>query len=118
MTTIAASIVNLVHVNSSDKFRADTIQTVGDRITPGYTNFYSKTRLLVARVALAKALSDNSSVTRFGLIRTRQSSPSWGIAKNGGPVQVDDPSQVISELGTILQVGGYADDGCSEERID
>ena len=70
--------VNLTHSNNgSDKFNTDTIQTVGDRITPGYADFYSKTRLLVARVALAKALNDNSSLTRFGLIKTRQSSPSW-----------------------------------------
>jgi hypothetical protein len=86
--------VNLTHANNgSDKFSADTIQTVGDRITPGYTDFYSKTRLLVARVGLAKALSDNSNVTRFGLIKTRQSSPSWGTAKNSQPVQVNDSSQ-------------------------
>jgi hypothetical protein len=93
--------VNLVHANNgSDKFRAATIQTVGDRITPGYTDFYSKTRLLVARVALAKALTDNSSVTRFGLIRTRQMTPSWGTQKNAQPVQVDDSNQTVSELGS------------------
>ena len=93
--------VNLVHSNNgSDKFRADTIQTVGDRITPGYADFYSKTRLLVARVALAKALNDNSSVTRFGLIKTRQSSPSWGTAKNSAPVQVNDSNQTVSETGS------------------
>ncbi len=92
--------VNLAHANNgSDKFTADTIQTVGDRITPGYADFYSKTRLLVARVALAKALNDNSSVTRFGLIKTRQNSPSWGTAKNDQPVQVNDPDQTVSELG-------------------
>jgi hypothetical protein len=92
--------VNLTHSNNgSDKFKADTIQTVGDRITPGYADFYSKTRLLVARVALAKALNDNSNVTRFGLVKTRQSSPSWGTAKNAQPVQVDDSGQTVSELG-------------------
>jgi hypothetical protein len=92
--------VNLTHANNgSDKFTADTIETVGDRITPGYTQFYSKTRLLVARVGLAKALSDNSNVARFGLVKTRQNSPSWGTEKNAQPVQVDDPNQTVTELG-------------------
>ena len=101
MITTAVSTSIWLHANNgSDKFNADTIQTVGDRITPGYADFYSKTRLLVARVALAKALNDNSSVTRFGLIKTRQSSPSWGTAKNAEPVQVDDPGQTVSELGS------------------
>ena len=60
---------------------------------------YSKTRLHVARVALAKALTDNTTVTRFGLIKMRQNTPSWGTAKNTDPVNVSDPNQQLSELG-------------------
>ena len=66
---------------------------------PAYADFYSKTRLLVARIALAKALTDNTSVTRFGLIKTRQNTPTWGTQKNTDPVHVSDGGQQLSELG-------------------
>ena len=42
---IAASTSNLAHANGgSDKFNADTIETVGDDQASAYANFYSKTR--------------------------------------------------------------------------
>ena len=80
---------------------ADRIETVGDDAGAAYTDFYAKTRLLVARVALAKALTDNSSVTRFGLIKMRQNTPSWGTAKNVDPVNVTDAGQQTpTEIGS------------------
>ena len=92
--------INLQHANGgSDKFNADTIATVGDDQATAYANFFTKTRLYVARTALAKALTDNTSVTRFGLIKMRQNTPSWGTAKNVDPVNVSDPNQLLSELG-------------------
>lgn len=91
--------INLTHTNTSDRYDADRIETVGDNVSPAYADFFSKTRLLVARVALAKALTDNTSVTRFGLIKMRQNTPSWGTMKNHGPVRVSDSNQQLSELG-------------------
>jgi hypothetical protein len=92
---------NLLETNGgSDKMTADRIETVGDNTGAAYTNFYQKTRLWVARIALAKALTDNSSVARFGLIKMRQNTPSWGTAKNVDPVAVSDANQqTLTELG-------------------
>lgn len=92
--------INMLHSNSSDRYDADRIETVGDDESPAYADFFSKTRLLVARVALAKALTDNTSVARFGLVKMRQNTPSWGTMRNTGPVRVSDSSQSLSELGT------------------
>ena len=100
-TRYRRKFVALTHTNGgSDRFETTKIETVGDNVSPGFTDFYSKTRLLVARVALAKALTDNSNVTRFGLIRMRQNSPSWGTSKNIDPIKSLDSGQVLSEYGT------------------
>ena len=92
--------VNLTYVaGSGEKFAASTISIVGDRMAD-YATFWAKTRLAVARVALAQALTDNSNVVRFGLIKTRQNNPSWGSAKNMQPVNVSDSAQQTpTELG-------------------
>jgi hypothetical protein len=92
---------NLLEVSGgSDKMTADKIETVGNNNSTAFANFYSKTRLHVARTALAKALTDNSSVARFGLIKMRQNTPSWGTAKNIEPVAIADPGQQTpTELG-------------------
>ena len=97
--TYRRKYTNLQPTNSGgDKYTANRIDTIGNN-EPGYADFYSKTRLLVARIALAKALTDNTSVTRFGLIKTRQNTPTWGSAKNTSPVLVSDGGQQLSELG-------------------
>jgi len=84
---------------SGERFTATRIDIVGD-LMPGFSTFFAKTRLAVARVGLAQALTDNTGVARFGLIKTRQSNPSWGTAKNMQPVKVSDPSQqALTELG-------------------
>ena len=92
---------NLLEVSGgSDKMTADRIETVGDSAGTLYTNFFAKTRLHVARTALAKALTDNSSIARFGLIKMRQNSPVWGTEKNIQPVAVADGNQQMpTELG-------------------
>lgn len=84
--------------SSGDKFNATRIEIVGDRMSD-YNTFFAKTRLAIARVALAKALTDNTGVARFGLIKTRQVAPSWGTPKNMDPVKVADTGQEVSELG-------------------
>ena len=92
---------NLLQVSGgSDRMTADRIETVGDDEGAAFTNFFAKTRLHVARVGLAKALTQNSSVARFGLIKMRQNDPEWGNAKNIQPVGVSDPNQqTYTELG-------------------
>ena len=84
---------------SGERFTATRIDIVGD-LTSGYSTFFAKTRLAVARVGLAQAVTDNTSVVRLGLIKTRQSNPSWGTAKNMVPVKVSDASQqTLTETG-------------------
>src|SRR5687767_2995546 len=92
---------NLLEVSGgSDKMTADRIETVGDDEGTAFTYFYEKTRLHVARTALVKALTDNSGVARFGLIKMRQNSPTWGTAKNIQPVAISDANQqTYTELG-------------------
>ena len=92
---------NLLQVSGgSDKMTAARIETVGDDEGSAYTNFFAKTRLQVARTALVKALTDNNSVARFGLIKMRQSQPKWGTEKNIQPVAVSDANQqTYTELG-------------------
>jgi hypothetical protein len=81
----------------SDRFTAANIQVVGDLDT-GYSTFWSKTRLAVVRTALTLAVQDNQSVVRFGLLRMRQSSPTWGTEKNEGPVMVDPSNTALQPL--------------------
>lgn len=84
---------------SGERFAATRIEIVGDLMS-GFNSFYKKTRLSVARAGLAQALTDNTSVARFGLIKTRQSSPTWGTAGNMQPVKVSDTSQqTLTETG-------------------
>jgi hypothetical protein len=92
---------NLLEVSGgSDKMTSDRIETVGDDEGSAYTNFFSKTRLHVARTALVQALTYNTGVTRYGLIKMRQNTPTWGTAKNISPVAVADAGQQMpTELG-------------------
>ncbi|RPI53290.1 MAG: hypothetical protein EHM55_14260, partial [Acidobacteria bacterium] len=92
--------INLTPITGSgERFTATRIEIVGDLMS-GFNTFFAKTRLAVARVGLAQAVTDNTSVARFGLVKTRQSNPSWGTAKNMEPVKVSDPSQqTLTETG-------------------
>jgi Neisseria PilC beta-propeller domain len=81
--------VGLTHRNSTDKFDATTITIVGDR-EAGYSTFYEKTRLAVARRALVQAINDNFTSARFALLRMRQTSPVIGTTSGEGPVTVSD----------------------------
>jgi hypothetical protein len=78
---------------SGDKFTASTISIVGDQ-AGGYASFDAPTRMAIARAALYQAVAENARVARFGLIRTRQSSPSLATLGNSGPVSDADPLQV------------------------
>src|SRR5688500_12541881 len=78
---------NLLEVSGgSNKTSADRIETVGDDEGIAFTDFFAKTRLHVARTALVKALTDNNTVARFGLVKMRQNQPQWGAQKNIQPV--------------------------------
>jgi hypothetical protein len=62
-------------------FAADSITAVGN-LASGYSTFYEKTRFMVTRRALTQAIDENSNVARFGLLKMRQTAPTWGTAPN------------------------------------
>ncbi len=91
------NLVNTDPVTSGgDRFSADSIQIVGDQ-DAAYTAFDERTRIAIARRGLAEAVNLNTSVVRFGLMRTRQQNPqfllpasanavNWKV--NEGPVKI------------------------------
>ena len=62
-------------------FAADSIVAVGN-LASGYSTFYTPTRFMVARRAITQVIDENTNVVRFGLMKTRQTSPAWGTAPN------------------------------------
>ena len=78
----------------ADKYITSTITTVGDREGAPYTNFFARSRLGVARAALARVVRDNTPSVRFGLVTTRQQAvPAPLTPGNDGPVLDQDPRQ-------------------------
>ena len=86
--------------NSPHGFTTDHIEIVGDRDF-FYSTFDEYTRIAIARRGLIEAVTRNSSVARFGLIRTRQNNPrlptpasadAWTLNINESPVTVKDPT--------------------------
>jgi hypothetical protein len=87
--------VGLMHIApnaASEKFEAERIEIVGDRQGTAYSLFDARTRLNIAKASLREAIYRNTSVARFGLMKTRQSTasfPATGLP-NEGPVKVND----------------------------
>jgi hypothetical protein len=119
-TNYRRKYVNLANTDTgagSDKFAADSILVVGDQV-PGYAGFWSTTRLAVARGGIARAITDNQTVARFGLLRMRQSNPAWGTEKNEGPVVIpdsnpaqQDPTELTSKKWNITRPTVSASNG-------
>ena len=57
--------------SSGDKYGATRIEAVGET-NAGYSKFYERTRLAIARRGLVRAITDNLTNTRFALVKTRQ----------------------------------------------
>jgi hypothetical protein len=62
-------------------FAADSIVPVGN-LASGYSSFYEPTRLMIARRAITQVIDENTNIVRFGLMKTRQTSATWGTAPN------------------------------------
>jgi hypothetical protein len=95
-------LINTDSSSSGDKFAANHIEIVGDRDS-AWSGFDKLTRMSIARTSLVEAITRNATVVRFGLLRTRQSSPryetpaSFNATKwlvNEGPVTILDTSYV------------------------
>lgn len=91
--------VGLAHRDTllnADRFETQEIAIVGDR-EAAFGTFDSRTRVSIARLALAEAINRNTTVARFSLFRMRQDFPKfetpassnavkWSI--NEGPVAI------------------------------
>jgi hypothetical protein len=93
----------LKHLNGSDKFSTSRIEAVGD-LESAYATFFERTRLAVARRSLIRALTDNQSSARFGLVNTRQGNVQLPAAGNEGPTLVDD---LLQQTPTDWAVGKW-----------
>jgi hypothetical protein len=96
-TSYRRKYIDLVHTDPSggDKFASTRIDVVGDR-EAGFSSFYERTRLAIARRSLIQAITDNTSSARFGLVKMRQSNPAMPTSPaygNEGPVKVSDATQ-------------------------
>src|SRR5687767_3315450 len=68
--------------DSSTKFMATDITAVPDS-SAAYAPFFNNTRLQMAKQAIDAAVSENAgSSFRWGLIKLRQTNPSWRISPN------------------------------------
>lgn len=85
-------MLDFLPIGNLDRFSANRVSIVGDRDL-AFAQFWSRSRLGVARAALASAVSRNQAVARFGLVRLRQANPRVGAERAGGPVFVTDPTQ-------------------------
>src|SRR5207244_877252 len=62
--------------------------------------FDARTKINIAKVALAEAINRNKVVARFSLMKTRQNNPAFGAASNVEPVKVADANQQAPTDGT------------------
>ena len=68
--------------DSSTKFMATDITAVPDS-SAAYAPFFNNTRLQMTKLAIDAAVSENAgSSYRWGLIKLRQSNPSWRVSPN------------------------------------
>jgi hypothetical protein len=81
---------------STDKYGATKIEAVGDTSTSAYTTFYERTRLALARRGLVRAITNNSTNTRFALVKTRQTGLTLPSAGNDSSVLSDDSAQQLT----------------------
>ena len=71
---------NVIDANS--KYEATTVTAVPDT-APDFAAFWDPTRLEIAKQGIAQAVGENSSPTyRWGLVKLRQSNPTWRIDSN------------------------------------
>jgi outer membrane protein assembly factor BamB len=73
-------------------FTASGILGVG-AASPEHAGFHNRSRIGVAKLAIARALRDTPRSARFGLLSMRQRTPVLPDAPNAGPVTSSEPNQ-------------------------
>ena len=88
-------------------FAADSITPVGN-LDSGYSTFYAPTRFMVARRAMTQVIDENTDVVRFGLMKTRQTSPGWGTAPNN---KLANDAAIIASVTQLTSDTGKSSNG-------
>ncbi|PYR79467.1 MAG: hypothetical protein DMF87_11095 [Acidobacteria bacterium] len=76
-------------------YSADSITPVGS-LDASYSTFYAPTRFMIARRAITQAIDENTNVVRVGLLKTRQTTPAWGVPPNGAGKLANDAALIAS----------------------
>ena len=66
-----------------------------------YAHYAAKTRLALVRAAVTQAINENTSVARFGLVKTRQASPAVPLSSNALVTNLNaaqTPSEILGAL--------------------
>lgn len=81
------------------KFTTTKIATVTDAAATAYANFYQKTRIGVARTALAQVITENDYSARFGLLKMRHQGASTIV--DGPALSSDGTQQLPTDWGGV-----------------
>ena len=83
-----------------DVFATATIAAAGPSSNAAlYNDFYARARIGVAKAALLQAVRENSTSVRFGLVKTRQQSPTIPVPSLTVTALNADPAQQSSDSG-------------------
>jgi hypothetical protein len=85
--------------SGSEKFTTTKISTVTDASATAYANFFQKTRIAVAKNALAQVITENNSSARFGLLKMRHQGIS--TVADGPALTSDIGQQLPTDTGGI-----------------
>jgi hypothetical protein len=81
------------------KFTTTKIATVTDAAATAYASFYQKTRIGVARAALAQVITENDYSARFGLLKMRHQGASTIV--DGPALSSDGMQQLPTDWGGV-----------------
>jgi hypothetical protein len=83
-----AGWTNTTVVTTARSYLTSKISVVGSTDTT-YAYFAGKTRLALVRAAVTQLINENTSVARFGLVKTRQATPAVPIVSNANVTSTD-----------------------------
>ena len=119
--TYRRKYVGLQHSNPSlSKFETDHIEIVGN-LDAAYATFDERTKIAIARRSLIEAITRNTSVARFGLMRTRQQNPRYLTPPYAGATRWDvNPPDRVKIIGSGIDATAQkltGDDGLNKYKI-
>ncbi len=104
---------------SPKTFTTGTISVVGNNDAK-YAYFAARTRLSIVRAALTQAITENTSVARFGLVKTRQAGQTVPNASNGIVTNLDaaqTPAETVGVLWNARVATVTSDNGAQAAQV-